>query len=342
MTAWLNLPGIASMRTHLSKLFALLCLLLGCGAAHAQSSQAPSPQPSAKITEDWSDISLASSHLRAAPPALGQRDELPTYTREWLQLQWRDEDPIYVIVMLPKGVVRPPAVLYLYSFPSELERFEQDEFGRLATSHGVAAVGFVSALTGHRFHPPRSLDEWFVSELQESLATSTHDVQMILNYLASRGDVDMNSIGMFGEGSGASIAILAAAADPRIKALDLLAPWGDWPRWLAQSSTVPDDERAAYLKPEFLKKVENLDPVKYLPGLRDRNLWLQFSQTSPIVPPQAREAMLSAAPAEAKTTIYRPGAPLSATRPDDKFFDWIQQKVSTASLLAPVSTGQQK
>ena len=62
------------------------------------------------------------------------------------------------------------------------------------------------ALTGQRYHD-RPMKEWFVSELRESLATSAHDVQMVLNYLASRGDVDMNRVGMFGDGSGASIAI---------------------------------------------------------------------------------------------------------------------------------------
>jgi acetyl esterase/lipase len=73
------------------------------------------------------------------------------------------------------------------------------------------------------------MNKWFVSELQEALATSTHDVQMVLNYLAKRGDLDMSRIGMFGQGSGGAIAILSAAADSRIVALDVLDPWGDWP-----------------------------------------------------------------------------------------------------------------
>jgi hypothetical protein len=41
-------------------------------------------------------------------------------------------------------------------------------------------------------------------------------------------------------GSGASIAILASAADPRIKVLDTLDSWGDWPVWLADSPFVPE------------------------------------------------------------------------------------------------------
>jgi hypothetical protein len=85
----------------------------------------------------------------------------------------------------------------------------------------------------------------------------------------------MDHVGMFGEGSGATIAILAAAVEPRLKVLDLLDPWGDWPDWLSKSSLIPKEERADYLKPEFLKQVELLEPIKWLPQLQSRTLRLQ-------------------------------------------------------------------
>jgi hypothetical protein len=119
-------------------------------------------------------------------------------------------------------------ILYLYGYPTDTDIFKNDDCDALVTRDGFAAVGFVSALTGHRYRN-RPMKEWFLSELQESVATSAHDVQMVLNYLASRGDLDMNRVGMFAQGSGASIAILATAVDPRIKVLEALDPWGDWP-----------------------------------------------------------------------------------------------------------------
>src|SRR5260370_7519867 len=78
----------------------------------------------------------------------------------------------------------------------------------------------------------------------------------------------MSRVGMFGQGSGASIAILASAVDPRIKVLDVLDPWGDWPIWMATSPFVPEDERAEYVKPEFLKKAGALEPVAWLPKIQ--------------------------------------------------------------------------
>ena len=74
-------------------------------------------------------------------------------------------------------------------------------------------------MDGHRYHD-RPMRQWFVSELQEAVVKSVHDVQMILNYLSTRGDLDLNRIGMFGQGSGGTIAILVASVDPRIKAIN--------------------------------------------------------------------------------------------------------------------------
>jgi hypothetical protein len=53
----------------------------------------------------------------------------------------------------------------------------------------------VSALNGHRY-TYRPMKQWFVSELQEALGSSVHDVQMILNYLSTRDDLDMSRVGM--------------------------------------------------------------------------------------------------------------------------------------------------
>src|SRR5207253_8526573 len=106
--------------------------------------------------------------------------------------------------------------------------------------------------------------EWFVSELQEALAKSAHDVQMVLNYLAERGDVDMNNVGIFGVGAGATIAVGAASADSRIKAIDLDDPWGNWPVWMAKSDVIPEEERSHYTKPDFLQKISSFDPVSLL------------------------------------------------------------------------------
>ncbi len=290
--------------------------------------------------EDWSSLSLANSDLIPERPLLGEKDENPQFTRELLQVKWRQGDPIDLYVIRPKGVVKPPAILYLYSYPSETETFRSDRYCANATRNGFAAIGFVSALTGHRY-TNRPMKQWFISELQEALGSSVHDVQMILNYLTTREDLDMSRIGMFGVGSGATIAILAAAVDPRIKTIDLIDPWGDWPDWMAKSSLIPERERPDYLKADFLKKVAPLDPVEWLPKLKSQQVRLQQVLDDSVTPRIAQKRIRTAASGTAQITTFGTTWQFSSAESGDKLLQWVKGQLRATSALPPATQDSQ-
>jgi hypothetical protein len=296
------------------------------GQSHGQGRR---PQ-----VEDWSSLSLAGSELVPQKPTFGEKDDLPGFTRELIQVKWRDGDPIDLYVIRPKYVPKPPLVLYLYSYPSETDRFRDNDYCARITSGGVAAVGFVSALTGHRY-TMRPMKEWFVSELQEALGSSVHDVQMVLNFLSQRDDLDASNVGMLGTGSGGTIAILAAAADPRIKAIDVLSPWGDWPDWMAKSNLVPENERANYLQPEFLKKVAPLDPVRWLPQVKAQHIRIQDIADDTITPKAARERIESAAPAAAKVQRYQSTREFYGAAGGGRLFQWVKDQLRAVPQTKP-------
>ena len=274
------------------------------------------------VTEDWTSPALTGSRLKAVPP-VGFLDEHPGYTLELLQLQWRWGDPIDLYVIKPKGVKKPPVILHLYGYPADTDPYKNDVFQKALTKDGFAAVGFVSALTGHRYHD-RPLKEWFLSELQESLATTAHDVQMILDYLATRGDLDMNRVGMFGQGSGASIAILASAVDSRVRVLDVLDPWGDWPTWTATSPFVPEDERSDYVKPEFLQRVARLEPVMWLSKIQAKRFRLQQLTFETDTPNPIKEKLRAAVPAGAPVVLYKTLTEFTKAFPNSTNLEWIE------------------
>ncbi len=275
------------------------------------------------VKEDWTTPALGTSTLRAVQPLSSGANDRGSYTVEIVRVQWRWADPIDLYIAKPKGITKPPVVLFLYGHKSDTDRFLDQNFGEGATSGGFAAVGFVSALTGQRYHD-RPFKQWFVSELQESLAVSAHDVQMVLNYLATRSDLDMGHVGMFAQDSGASIAILASAVDPRIQALDLVGPWGDWPDWLKSSPAIPEEERANYLKPEFLQKVSGLDPVTWLPKVQAKELRLQEAMFAPTTPTAAKDKLKAAAPPRATVVIYKTPEETQAIMDGNRVLDWIK------------------
>ena len=338
---------------HVCVLFFLMLFSLFVVGGAAQSTgvvakevNASQTVPAGNLTlphtkENWSDLSLAGSDLESRPPFVAQRDDQPQFTRELIQVQWREGDPIDLYVIVPKSAVKPPVILYLYSYPSETDRFRNNDYCDRVTRGGFAAVGFVSALTGHRYHN-RPMKQWFVSELREALVSSTHDVQMVLDYLSTRNDVDMDKVGMFGSGSGGTIAVLSASIDRRIKAIDLLDPWGDWPDWMAHSSIVPDAERPKYMKPEFLADIATLDPVVVLPKLNDRNVRMQLVFEDTASPEAALQKLETAMPKNSATLNYETGKELFTSVSGGRLFDWIKDQFRSKTLPSDGTAAKQK
>jgi X-Pro dipeptidyl-peptidase (S15 family) len=276
------------------------------------------------IQEDWSSLAIGTSHLEPEQPLVASVDDHhDTFVRTLVQVKWRPGDPLDLWIVTPKGVTKPPVVLYLYSYDQDTDRFRSDGWAARVTSGGVAAVGFVSALTGHRFHD-RPMKQWYVSELQEAVGSTVHDVKFILDYLAQRGDLDMNRVGMFGEGSGGTVAILAAAADPRIKVVDTIEPWGDWPDFLSKSALVQlDPNHAEYVKPEFLKKVAPLDPVKWMPDLKVPIRIQQVHQGN-VTPIEVKTAIKAAAPKQGEIVRFETDREMGEKEGQGRLFEWIK------------------
>jgi hypothetical protein len=288
-------------------------------------------------SEKWGQPGDIKTGLEPQPPFHVQSDERPEFVRDLFRLQWRAGDAIDVWLMRPKMAgklpEKAPVILYLYSYDDNGDRFRDNDWCKRVTADGYAAVGFVSALTDYRFKH-HGLSKWFVSELPESLGSTTHDVQLILDFLAQRGDIDMSRVGMFGLGSGATIAILAAQADARISTLDVLEPWGDWPNWVSGSSIVPQEERPKYQSKEFLSSVAALDPVPYLPRLRTPNVRLQLVLNGQKTPPTARERMAAAVPLRATIVKYQNSEDLFKAWQTAGLSGWIKQQ------LRPRATGE--
>lgn len=289
-----------------------------------------------KTKEDFATLSLEGSNLVPLAPIPGGHESNKDFIRELYQVQWRAQDPIELFVIRPVGVKNPPVVLYLFGFPSDTKRFLSADYCKHLVSNGAAAVGFVSANTGDRYHRP--MKEWFVSELQESLGTTVHDVQMILNLLEKRSDIDMSRVGMFGQGSGGAIAILAAAADPRIKALDLIGPWGDWPDFLSEAKGIAPEDKPKFLTPEFLKKVAPLEPTKYLPELKTQSIRIQLQKEDP--PVKWATSIEKAAPANAEVHRFNSPEDLRDDSATGKLYAWIAAKLNAAPATKTTEQAQ--
>ena len=288
----------------------------------------------ARAKESYTNLTLEGSELHPQPPLSTDHEKNTDFERELVRLQWRTNDPVDLYVVKPPQGQPPPVVLFLDGFPTNLDLYRDNKLCKYLVKNGTAAVGFESAHTGYRAERgPRNLS--FAKVLPESLTVTVHDIQLILNYLEKRGDLDMTRVGMFAEGSGGAIAILAAATDHRLKAIDLLNPWGDWPDWLAKSSVVPKEERDNYLKPEFLRQVAPLDPVLYLAKLTSCAVRMQFWDDDFSRAKETKEAAVkleAAAPATAKIAHYPSPLAMSGTAAQGSLFEWLAATLSSPKV----------
>jgi hypothetical protein len=315
---------------------AILWLMLGSAFAYAQSAAAP-------------DDAKTGSGAKAAPiyheffttPSVRDSQMLPTkiegppavdtthddYKVELWRLTWRPNDPIDVFVIKPTGVNRPPVILNMWGYPNDIDLYRMEAIQKELVKGGFAVVGFASALTGQRYHD-QSAKVWYLSQLGQCLSATAHDVQLMIDFVEQRGDLDTSRIGMFANGSSGAVAILASAVDPRIKVLDVLDPWGDWPTWLATSPFVPKDERADYVKPEFLKNVSTLDTLEWLPKIQARKFRLQQPEFNSENPTPVKEKIRKAVPAGATVVEYKSMDELKAAFPHSSNLEWLKHELS--------------
>jgi pimeloyl-ACP methyl ester carboxylesterase len=309
---------------------------LGSGQTSAPATADASPTPfitrdaAEPLPETYDVLAVDKAQFLKTVVEIGQIAVFPPYTEELLRVKWRPHDPIDVFIVKPSGIAKPPVVLFLYGYGTDPEKFLNQQFCATLAGKGFAAVGFQPALTGPRYHD-RPLKQWFVSELPESIGASVHDVQLMIDYLQTRDDLDAHRIGIFGQGSGGAISILAAAADRRIKAIDVMNPWGDWPDWLEHSPVVPDEERADYTSPAFLEKVKPLDPVRWMGSLADRPFRLQETLFDPSTSGEVRRKMREALPETGLFTSYPDLASYTANvSRNGRMLDWMQAQLGVS------------
>jgi pimeloyl-ACP methyl ester carboxylesterase len=326
------------------RFFYLASLLLFSGTlvcGQGSPTQAPSGPATFPGTfhEDLNSLKLETSGLKAEIPVPGAIEDDPSksFIRQRFQLQWRPDDRLDLYVVRPRGATKPPVILFLYSFPQDTDRFKDDGWCTRVTGEGFAAVGFVSALTGHRYRD-RPGKEWFISELREALVKSAHDVQMILNHISEHEKFDMDRVAMFGQGSGATIAILASDVDPRIRVLHLVTPWGDWPEWFARAPIVPAEERPNYLKPEYLATIASLDPIRTFSKVKAKQILLQNLRADAVTPSICEPRIEKAAPSRAQIDQFGDGRAYASEYGGGKLFDWMKSQLQpklTVNLAAP-------
>jgi hypothetical protein len=108
--------------------------------------------------------------------------------------------------------------------------------------------------------------------------------------------------------------------------------------WTAKSGVIPDEERPAYVKPEFLKEIAQFDPV-VLPQLRTPHVRLnQLTSDEDAVPLDAQKKIADALPASAEKNHFQDDIEFyGAVASGGRVFDWMKQQLKPAKAATTAS-----
>ncbi len=158
--------------------------------------------------------------------------------------------------------------------------------------------------------------------LSESRTTTQRDVIAVLraeDVLASLPTVDSGRLGYLGWSAGAKTGAFVAASDPRVRALALLSAGAD--KLSAFIAAAP-----VAIRPQVRRVLGSVDPLRYVARARPGTLLLEDGRQDAVVPHEALENMIEAAPHGTIVRWYPAGHALTAAAYRNAFA-WLLAKL---------------
>ena len=146
--------------------------------------------------------------------------------------------------------------------------------------------------------------------LAESRSTTERDVIAVRraeDVLVSLPGVDSKRLGYLGWSAGAKTGAFVAASDPRVRALALLSAGAD--SLSAFVAAAP-----AAIRPQVRRGLGSVDPLRYIARARPGTLLLEDGRQDAVVPREALENMIGAAPRGTVVRWYPAGHALTGRR----------------------------
>jgi len=200
------------------------------------------------------------------------------------------------LLLLPKGVERPPCVLFMHGAGGSKENAAF--VAAVMIPQGFAVFATDARLHGERAEEGRSLlsFEGLAGE-DRPMINWVIDNRRALDYLEDRGDIDVDHVGLLGVSMGGIFGGVLAGVDDRINATALLVAGGRW-QLVAEQSEHPaaaalrDLESASDAMEQITRIV---DPVNFVGHIAPRPILMINGADDRIIPKACAEALHEAA-----------------------------------------------
>lgn len=166
---------------------------------------------------------------------------------------------------------------------------------------GYAVMAIDIEYHGERKETGKDVISTDVKDDVRSLHQTVVDQMRMIDYLASRGDIDMSRIGYVGVSLGSFLGSILSGVDPRVKSTILIVGGGDWNKMIHTSQVPPfaviqdfcghDDKKIK----AFSDQMDVIDPLNYIGLVSPRKLLMLNCLNDKYVPKANAEELYSAA-----------------------------------------------
>jgi cephalosporin-C deacetylase-like acetyl esterase len=196
------------------------------------------------------------------------------------------------IVGVPRQGNKPyPALILLHGYGGR-----KDDWGPLIvalSAKGWAAIAIDAMYHGQRAEPGQNIlsNDW--ASNRAAFIQTIIDERRALDYLASRGDIDVKRVGLLGASMGAIMGSITTAVEPRIKCAVLAVGGGDWRQLVEKSQlgavSVLREQLLAHWD-EMADQMAGIEPLNFAPHIAPRPvLMLNGKQDNIVVPACSQE-----------------------------------------------------
>jgi dienelactone hydrolase len=175
----------------------------------------------------------------------------------------------------------------------------------------LAGRGVVSLLPQGRF--PWSVDPSGSAADVVEIGREVARLRAGLDLLVARPEVDPKRLGVVGHDFGGMLAVLAAAEDPRVASLVVIAATPRWSDWFLPFWQIAED------RIEYLRATRDLDPIERVGAVAPRPILLQFGERDWFIAPMSGWAFrraTGAAPDDPRVELKLYGAEHDMRHPD--------------------------
>lgn len=149
----------------------------------------------------------------------------------------------------------------------------------LEEARELAGRGVVSLLPQGRF--PWSIDPTGAAADNAEIEAEVTRLRAGLDLLVARPEVDPLRLAVVGHDFGGMLAIVAAARDPRVRSLVVIAATPRWSDWFLPFWSIAED------RIDYLRATRDLDPVERIGDVWPRPILLQFGERDWFIPAMA-------------------------------------------------------